>query len=258
LKLKQAPSLRSQEGTIIMSPRKSATYQAVVYDDDDNSKSVPLLADERRAVPQGSDDRDHDQELAQLLDGPVFGKFKLSSLILGLLVGFFIQFSTLGANFLVITIWGDDVISKSKRDIVVFSLLWSFFTSAMAIVILGFLRTLVGITFSVFGRNGKKQRPSQNRKDDDLLEDMVLHMECRFVVGALVGVCMAWTITDLLLGMKAQILYSVITLCVALCWCRIMMSCFTASEVENHADDDEVEEEEEKQDLKRVSGLLIV
>jgi hypothetical protein len=82
------------------------------------------------------------------LDDRVFGKFKLSSLILGLLIGFFIQFSTLGANFLVITIWGEDVITKSKTDIVMFSLLWSFFTSAMAIIILSFLRNLVTITFN--------------------------------------------------------------------------------------------------------------
>lgn len=203
-----------------MSPRK-AVYQAVVYDTTDDN-AVPLLADEHQQ--EEPEDVYLSTEETPQLDDPIFGKFKLSSLVLGLLVGFFIQFSTLGANFLVITIWGEDVISKSKRDIVIFSLLWSFFTSAMAIIILGFLRTLVGITFAVF----------RQQHDEELLEDMVLHMECRFVVGALVGVCMAWTVTDLLLGMKAQILYSVITLCVALCWCRIMMVCFTVTENKKH------------------------
>ena len=50
------------------------------------------------------------------------------------------------------------------------------------------------------------------------------------VVGALVGVCLAWTMTDLLLGMKAQIMYSLVTLGVALFWCQIMIKCFVSSE----------------------------
>jgi len=155
------------------------------------------------------------------LDERVFGRFKFSSMILGLFIGFFIQFSTLGANFLVITIWGEAVITKSKRDIVIFSLLWSFFTSAMAIVILGFLRNVVSISFHAI-----------RRQSEDLLDDMILHMECRFVIGALVGVCLAWTMTDILLGMKAQILYSLITLVVALFWCRVMMWCFASKKPE--------------------------
>lgn len=158
---------------------------------------------------------DSEDEEDQRIEEKAFSRFKFSALILGLLVGFFIQFSTLGANFLVITLWGEDVVTKSKTDIVVFSLLWSFFTSAMAIVILGFLRNLVTITYSAVGG-----------RSADLLEEMVLHMECRFVVGALVGVCLAWTMTDVLLGMRAQIVYSLVTLVVALCWCRIMMMCF--------------------------------
>jgi hypothetical protein len=141
-----------------------------------------------------------------------FGKFKRSSLFLGLMVGFFIQFSTLGANYLVISIWGEEVLSSSKQDIVIFSLLWSFFTSTMAIVILAFLRNLVSSTYS---------------RESPELDDMILHMECSFVVGALVGVCVAWAATDVILGMSAQIVYSLVTLVIALAWCRIMMYFFT-------------------------------
>lgn len=161
-----------------------------------------------------------------VLEAGLFRNFKLSSLVLGLLVGFFIQFSTLGANFLVITIWGEEVVTKSKTDIVVFSLLWSFFTSAMAIVILGFLRTLVTIAYKAVRNH-----------NEDLLEEMILHMECRFVVGALVGVCLAWTMTDMLLGMKAQILYSLATLFVALFWCQVMIKCFSQEKKEQKVAD---------------------
>ena len=184
-----------------MSPRKEV-FQAVVYDPSSDT-TEPFIQ--------------HDHHLNER----VFGRFKVASMILGLFIGFFIQFSTLGANFLVITIWGEDVITKSKRDIVMFSLLWSFFTSAMAIVILGFLRNLVTISYNAI-----------RRESEDLLEDMILHMECRFVVGALIGVCLAWTMTDILLGMKAQILYSLITLVVALFWCRVMMWCFASEKSE--------------------------
>lgn len=196
-----------------MSPKE--VFQAIPYDVSSDANR-PLIA-ATGAAQEDTDNR---------LDAAAFGRFKFSALLLGLLVGFFIQFSTLGANFLVITIWGEDVVTKSKTDIVIFSLLWSFFTSAMAIVILGFLRNLVTITYTAAVSGGSRSRVRQS--DSDLLEDMILHMECRFVVGALVGVCLAWTMTDILLGMKAQIVYSLVTLGVALFWCKIMMLCFSS------------------------------
>ena len=105
-------------------------------------------AEESAASPLMGKEATEDTEVA--LEESRFASFKRSSIVLGLLVGFFIQFSTLGANFLVITIWGEDVVTKTKSDIVTFSLLWSFFTSAMAIVILGFLRNLVTIAFKYY------------------------------------------------------------------------------------------------------------
>jgi hypothetical protein len=176
-------------------------------------EAIPFHASDANEPLIAAGDAEEDEDYR--LEEKSFSRFKFSSTLLGLLVGFFIQFSTLGANFLVITIWGEDVVTKSKADIVIFSLLWSFFTSAMAIVILSFLRNLVTITYSAIGGRSK-----------DLLEEMVLHMECRFVVGALVGVCLAWTMTDILLGMRAQIVYSLFTLVVALFWCKVMMMCF--------------------------------
>jgi hypothetical protein len=130
-----------------------------------------------------------------------------------------VGFSGPGADFLVITIWGDEVVTKSQTDIVVFSLMRSFFTSAMAIVILRFRRNLLTVLYSAVA--GRSQ---------DLLEEIVLHMECRFVVGALIGVCLAWTMTAIILGMRAQIVNSLATLVVALFWCKIMMVCFAYSD----------------------------
>jgi hypothetical protein len=166
-------------------------------------------ANESLIASGDAEDEDH------RIEEKAFARFKLSSLVLGLLVGF----SGPGADFLVITIWGDEVVTKSQTDIVVFSLMRSFFTSAMAIVILRFRRNLLTVLYSAVA--GRSQ---------DLLEEIVLHMECRFVVGALIGVCLAWTMTAIILGMRAQIVNSLATLVVALFWCKIMMVCFAYSD----------------------------
>jgi hypothetical protein len=208
-----------------MAPQQQDVFHAVIFDSARQSDSSEPLIEHGYCAMEGN----HDSASTPVpnLSEKMFSTFKWSSLFLGLLVGFFIQFSTLGANFLVITIWGEEVVTKSKQDIILFSLMWSFFTSAMAIVILGFLRNLVSITFKAV--SGEKQEEDDSKASNSLLEEMVLHMECRFVVGALMGVCFAWTMTDILLGMKAQIMYSIITLVVALTWCRSMMWFFARS-----------------------------
>lgn len=183
-----------------------AEYIAVTYAVDE-----PLLTKEQR----------DESKSTPLIAAGQFQQFKNSSLCLGLLVGFFIQASTLGANYLVISVSGEDVMTTSKKDIILFSLFWSLFTSALAIIILAFLRNLVRATYE-----------TENASRNEQLDDMILHMECRFVVGALIGVCMAWALTDMILGLSVQIIYSFVTLFVALAWCRLMMWCF-ASEDEN-------------------------
>jgi hypothetical protein len=145
-----------------------------------------------------------------------FSRCKVSALILGLLVGAFIQFSILGAHVLFITLWGEDLVTKSKANIVVFSLLWGYFTAAVATASLGFLRNLVRtITYSAIGGSSNKA----------LLEEMVWHMLCRLFLG---GFCLAWTVTDVLLfGMRAQTtVRSLAILVVALVWCKIVVMCF--------------------------------
>ena len=114
------------------------------------------------------------QQQTPLIPPAAFQQFKNSSLYLGLLVGFFIQASTLGANYLVISVSGEDAMTTSKHNIVLFSLFWSLFTSSLAIIILAFLRNLVRATY---------ETDEDNNEDDsrnDQLDDMILHMECRF------------------------------------------------------------------------------
>jgi hypothetical protein len=100
-----------------------------------------------------------------------------SSLLLGLLVGCFYQFSNLGLKYsLVITIWGEDVVTKSKTDTFIIILLWNFFYSVILFVIFRFLRNLVAITYSAIRGRSK-----------DLHEEIVLYMESGFPMGALLA-----------------------------------------------------------------------
>jgi len=140
-------------------------------------------------------------------------QFKRGSMALGLLIGFFIQFSSLGANFLLYTLnehsptW-----TVSRQKTIVFSMMWSFFTSGMGVVILVCMRSLVVMASSTVQHS--------------LTEKLVMHMECFFALGALVGVNIAWIGTDTVLGMQSHILYSLATLVVALLWFEIVMRCF--------------------------------
>jgi hypothetical protein len=177
----------------------SAEYQAVIYE---NKAEEPLLSKEEQCVASST---------TFGVEG--FSRFKACSLVLGIVVGFFIQFSTLGANYLALTFMGDAILSVTQRDLIVFSLIWSLVTSLMAIAVLAFLRNLINTTY--VGQD---------------IDDVVLHMECRYVIGALIGVCTAWAATDIALGMTGQVIYSVVTLIVSLLWCRVMMYIFSLPE----------------------------
>jgi hypothetical protein len=150
-------------------------------------------------IPAGDAEEEEDHRLEE----EAFFSCNISALLLGLLVGFLISFSIMGTKLLVITLSGEDLITKSTTHIVVFSLLWGLFTAATAIASLGFLRNLVTITYSAVGE-----------RSNDMLEKMVWRMECRFFVSA----CLAWTMTDVLWGMWAQPVHSLVMLAVALLW----------------------------------------
>lgn len=141
---------------------------------------------------------------------------KYYSLIIGLIIGCFIQFSSLGANFLMTSMYGYDVFFT--REFIIISLIWCFVTSVMGVAVLLFLRSLLVTSFyatTVVNDSFKSK--------EDFVANLIQHMEYYFAVGSLIGVCLSWTVTDVLLGMKAHIIHSLITLAVALIWCRLVM-----------------------------------
>lgn len=122
-------------------------------------------------------------------------EFKATSMVLGLVVGFFIQFSSLGANF-VLTHLITQGMQLTLKHILLFSLAWSVMTSTMGILILTLARSLVWIS-------------SNN-------EDFIWYMEAFFATGALLGVNVAWMITDITLGLRIHYLHALVTEVVAL------------------------------------------
>jgi hypothetical protein len=188
-----------------MSPRNEV-FEAISFDASSDA-SEPLIA------AGDAEERDH------RLEDKVVSRFKFLYRLLGLLVGFFCQFSTLLVNFLLITIWGVDIVTKSKTDAFVFSLLCTFFFSAIVFVISGFLRNRVAITYSAIGG-----------RSNEVLDEMVLHMENHFFVGFLVGISLVCTMAAVRLGMLAQTVYFLVALLVVnLFWYKIIMMRFATN-----------------------------
>lgn len=139
------------------------------------------------------------------------------SCIIGLIIGCFIQFSSLGANFLMTTMYGNNVFFM--KEFIVVSLIWCFVTSIMGVCVLLFLRSLVVTSFYATTTVNEAFKSKE-----DFVAGLIQKMEYFFAVGALIGVCMSWTVTDIVLGMKAHIVHSLVTLAVALIWCRVVMA----------------------------------
>jgi hypothetical protein len=185
----------------IMSPRNKI-FHAISFDASYDEAKEALIA-------AGDAEAEEDHRLGET----TLSCCNFSTLLLGLLAGFFfIQVFIVGAHLLVILLSGDDLVINSKTHTVVFSLLWKFFTAAMVIDSLRFLRNLSAITSSASAAVG--------RRSTDLLKEMILHTR----VG--IGVCLAYTTTDALLGMRAQTEFSLAILVIALVWCKIVVMCF--------------------------------
>lgn len=166
---------------------------------------------QERLLSQGQEETEHDELKI---------KFKTYSLLIGLCCGVFVQLSTLGANFLLLSLCGDDAIAnQSDSEALLFSLLWSIFTSCLALVVLALLRALVKSILDIsWSKNTHEDEETRFERDT-----FMMAVEVRYVVGALMGVCLAWTCTDILLGMQSLALYSLCTLFFAVVWSKAMI-----------------------------------
>jgi hypothetical protein len=181
-----------------MSPRNKVLQTATPFDTYSDAKE-PLIA------PTGADAEKEDQGLEER----ALYSFKLSSLLLGLLLSYFFHFSALGASCLVMgngsVGGGKDLVIKSTIDIVGFSIL------TMLVPILLLIRNLaVTIAYSAVGGRSK-----------ELLQDMIWQLQCDFGVGTVAGACLAWTIMGI---MDPLMLCSLAIMVVVLYWYKVTMA----------------------------------
>jgi len=168
-------------------------YEAAVYDTD----YKPLVENETA------------EEQIDSMNEEQFNSFKTSSGALGLIFGIFIQLCTLRFNYMIIVLFSIDNLSQ---HIIMVSLAWCAVTSGVALAVMdAIIRSLVIDPFT---------------GNEASLEKLILYMEYRFVSGVLIGVCMAWTVTNMSLGEKEQECWQALLLLAgALSVCRIMMHC---------------------------------
>ncbi|KAL7563965.1 hypothetical protein ACA910_017578 [Epithemia clementina (nom. ined.)] len=161
----------------------------------------------------------------------VHKEFKVKGAITGLLVGFFIQFSSLGASFLIDALsHGNKNMTTpviiSRQTLLLYSLGWSFVFGTMGVAILLLLRFLVGIVCDHIVSHSQQAKSEADDEEVDEEEEIVdswaMSLEFFFAAGCLVGVNLAWLITDVVLGLNALMWRSLCTLAVAGLWCFVL------------------------------------
>ena len=211
------------------------SLNAILYDQ--SLFAEPLLGNKM-------DDQELQHAQSQIKDDPnLLDSFKSISLLIGMTVGFFIQCSTIGANSIIITLWGSDIVNKTRTDIIIYSLCWALFTSFLTMAIMLSLRHIISVAYNTI------------QTSDTKLQALILHMECRFVIGAFFGVCLSWGITDTLLGKDIQYVYAIVTFLVCIGYYIMLVT-----KVLNDEDDDEDDDDEEinRDKKKTTSGPYIV
>ena len=161
------------------------------------------------------------------------------SMVIGFIIGCFIQCSTLGANFMMTTLYGKEV--YFTESFIIVSLAWCFITSIMGVAVLLFLRSLVVTAF--YATNSSRSDEATLEAKENFMMQVIENVEQFFAVGSLVGVGMAWTVTDILLGMQSHVYHSLLTVFIALVWCRCAMkhSKSAAAADDEHTGKDDLE-----------------
>lgn len=152
-----------------------------------------------------------------LVDVP--SSFQTLTLWAGLLVGIFIQFSSLGANYYVTATAtvaqgsGSDNHYDTMKTLI-FSLLWSLLMSTVGVLWLWLLRTLLITT----ANHTSNQIGTQHQHQQLLL---VLHsLETLAMTGMFTGISVAWMVTDLALRVNDHFFFTSIGTAAIFVFCR--------------------------------------
>jgi len=114
------------------------------------------------------------------------------SIALGVAVGVFMQLSTLGVIFVVLSAAKNVSLKASTSTL---SVAYSFLTLMLALVLLAVVRQILKVALS-------------GGKHDSMLHYILKQLEYYFIMGSLMGVCSSWIVTDISLGMQCQIAFA--------------------------------------------------
>jgi len=147
------------------------------------------------------------------LDASMMAKLKYSCLVLGLLIGFFIQVSTIGASFLTNLPWAK---LASGHSIAMYALVWSAITATASCGVMMVFRSFLEVAFHLtFGRT-LNYSPATH---DHVLDELVWYFESYFSLGVLVSVTLAWIATSFVLGTPTTLIDLVVTVALPVFWC---------------------------------------
>lgn len=152
-------------------------------------------------------------------ESPMMPTYQLLATTLGLIVGLCSQF------LLSFCLWKDHMTSPILSNVMLFSLVWSVLTVIITFIGCIALRSLA---LDEHDRNGEDEGDHATLSKEIALETERIHlrMESHYVFAALIGICGAWILMDLVLDMPQQILPSLGMLVVALCAFSGIIYCF--------------------------------
>jgi len=169
---------------------------------DNNPMNEPLLSEEDYSDVQSVDSRSTDKEDNESIHSALLR----SSLWTGVLFGAVLQVFTLVVNSTILFLWQSHRLPRAKYDVLLASLLWSCATSLASIAAMAQFRKRV-------------ERDLHGALSDDVTTDL----ECRFVIGAVSGICLAWTVLDIATRNYSCITVTLLTFAGALASCQALL-----------------------------------
>ena len=160
-----------------------------------------------------------EEQIMTMMEESCLNMSKFCSIAVGMIIGIFIQASSLGTSLIMTTLYGKDVYTTNA--FVVVSLAWCLVAAIMGVVVMLLLRNLVVTAFYAVN-SSIRDAATLDAKEAFMLQ-VISNMEHFFAVGSLVGVGVAWLVTDFLLKMEGHACHSVVTVGLALVWCKYVV-----------------------------------
>lgn len=183
-----------------------------------------------RLSTKAAENDDHQPNIpSDVQHSPVSGlrsTYHLIALTLGLITGLCSQF------VLSFALWHQTWMT-SMEQIVVFSLTWSVATVIWTAIGCASLRWIV------------QEGSDQNKNNDSTAttttaERILFQMESRYIIGSLIGICLAWMVMDWVFQVREQILPCLLLLSLSLACFFVILACFPEEECFATLEDEQV------------------